>query len=257
MRMRRKSQWSLRQLTRVSVPMFTLAILLALIAGNMQMQTMGANNLALVANAGPDQTGPGPSPVNVQFDGSRSTGDIVSYKWVNQWGQLRAEGASPVIEVNFGHQNAKPGTTRTFTLIVQDAAGNTAEDKVVITLGKKDDTANRDPIVGSTFTGTTYAYSVSSGGKYVFQFIDVGFLTEKGRWHVGNNHSNVNRPQVTCHAGTHWQIDPGDGTVLDDGCIGAADVIGGDIVATITLANSEPYVFSGASMSINEHIAKE
>jgi hypothetical protein len=265
--------------------LYSLVILLALIVVS-QIPTTGASAPAPVANAGPDQTVSGPSPVNVQFDGSGSTGEIVSYKWFNQWGQLRAEGVSPVIEVNFGRKNAKPGTTRAFTLIVQDAAGNSAKDKVVITLGKKDDTANQDPIVGSTFTGTTYTYSVSDASRYVFQFIDVGFLTEKGQWYVGNNHSNVQRPQVTCHLGTHWQTDPGDGTVLDDGCIGAADVIVGigieavamgiepqydatglvrswqvsyqsDTVATITLADSEPYVFSGASMSINERIEKE
>ena len=79
---------------------------------------MQAQTETLSADAGLDQTVPGLSPVNVQFDGSRSTGEIVSYKWFNQWGQLRAEGESPVIEVNFGRRNAKPGTARTFTLVV-------------------------------------------------------------------------------------------------------------------------------------------
>jgi hypothetical protein len=86
------------------------------------------------ADAGPDQTVPGPSPVNVQFDGSGSTGDIVSYKWYNQWGLLRAEGVTPDIEVNFGYDNPQPGTTRTFTLVVEDSQGNTAQDQVTITL---------------------------------------------------------------------------------------------------------------------------
>ena len=37
--------------------------------------------LPVTASAGPDQTVPGPSPVAVQFDGSRSTGGIVTYRW--------------------------------------------------------------------------------------------------------------------------------------------------------------------------------
>jgi hypothetical protein len=90
----------------------------------------------LTANAGPDQTVPGPGPVAVQFDGSGSTGDIVSYQWYNQWGLLLAEGATPVIEVNFGRTDPQPGTQRTFTLVVADSQGNTAEDQVTITLGE-------------------------------------------------------------------------------------------------------------------------
>jgi hypothetical protein len=89
----------------------------------------------LEAKAGPDQTVPGPSPVDVQFDGSGSTGDIVSYQWYNQLGDLRAEERAPVIKVNFG-RNPKPGATRTFTLVVEDSQGNKAEDEVTITLGE-------------------------------------------------------------------------------------------------------------------------
>jgi len=58
----------------------------------------GGGATDLVANAGPDQTVPGPSPVAVQFDGSGSTGDIVSYQWYNQYGLLLAEEVAPVIE---------------------------------------------------------------------------------------------------------------------------------------------------------------
>jgi hypothetical protein len=90
----------------------------------------------ITANAGPDQTVSGPSPVAVQFDGSGSTGDIVSYKWYNQYGLLLAEEATPVIEVNFGYEDPQPGTTRTFTLVVADSQGNTAQDEVTITLGE-------------------------------------------------------------------------------------------------------------------------
>src|SRR5918996_2556779 len=87
----------------------------------------------VTADARPDHTLPGPSPVEVQFDGSGSTGDIISYKWINQFGQVRAEEVSPTFEVNFG-QNPQPGTTRTFTLEVADAEGNTDTDTVTITL---------------------------------------------------------------------------------------------------------------------------
>jgi hypothetical protein len=95
---------------------------------------------SLVANAGADQTVSGSSPVAVQFDGSGSTGDIVSYHWYNQWGLLRAEGVAPVIDVNFGYTDPQPGTVRTFTLVVEDSQGNTAQDEVIITLGETADT---------------------------------------------------------------------------------------------------------------------
>jgi hypothetical protein len=91
----------------------------------------------LVANAGPDQTVPGPSPVDVQFDGSGSTGDIVSYQWhdYDEEGAVLAEGVTPVITVDFG-QDPQPGTQRIFTLMVTDSQGNTAQDAVTITLGE-------------------------------------------------------------------------------------------------------------------------
>jgi hypothetical protein len=101
----------------------------------------------LVANAGPDQTVSGPSPVNVQFDGSGSTGDIVRYQWYNQWGLLRAEGVTPVIEVNFGHKDPQPGTQRTLTLVVEDSQGNTARDQVTITLGETESSDTEPPTV--------------------------------------------------------------------------------------------------------------
>jgi hypothetical protein len=93
----------------------------------------------LVANAGHDQTVPGSSPVAVQFDGSGSTGDIVRYQWYNQWGLLRAEGVAPLIDVNFGYNDPQPGTKRTFTLVVEDSQGNTAQDEVTITLGETEE----------------------------------------------------------------------------------------------------------------------
>jgi hypothetical protein len=101
--------------------------------------TDGGGEPDLIANAGPDQTVPGPSPVTVQLDGSGSTGDIVSYKWYNQYGLLRAEGVAPVIDVNFGYDDPQPGTARTFTLVVADSQGNTAQDEVTITLGETEE----------------------------------------------------------------------------------------------------------------------
>jgi hypothetical protein len=91
----------------------------------------------VTADAGPDQTVPGPSPVEVQFDGSGSTGDIISYRWINQFGGVRAEEVSPTFEVDFG-QDPQPGATRTFTLEVADAEGNTDTDTVTITLAAPD-----------------------------------------------------------------------------------------------------------------------
>jgi hypothetical protein len=49
---------------------------------------------------------------------------------------LRAEGVTPVILVNFGNDDPQPGTQRTFTLVVEDSEGNTAEDEITITLGE-------------------------------------------------------------------------------------------------------------------------
>jgi hypothetical protein len=201
---------------------------------------------SLVANAGEDQTVPGPSPVEVQFDGTGSTGDIVSYKWVNQYGLLRAEGATPVIEVNFGHrENPKPGTQRTFSLVVEDANGNTDEDQVVITLGETPADGEEpppvtpappapprppappqgDPLIGNAFNGTTF-YSDD-----LQENLTVGFLTNKKQWYVG-----VGLPDsgtgttVECHYGTLWKAneDAGYSTGHDTGCAGHLDSISRD-----------------------------
>jgi hypothetical protein len=118
----------------------------------------------LVANAGPDQTVPGPSPVNVQFDASGSTGDIVRYQWYNQWGLLRAEGVTPVMEVNFGYTDPQPGTQRTFTLVVEDSQGNTAQDQVTITLGETEESDTQPPTISWVKpVGTGESYPATSG----------------------------------------------------------------------------------------------
>jgi hypothetical protein len=129
-----------------------------------QVTEPGEGETDLVANAGPDQTVPGPSPVNVQFDGSGSTGDIVRYQWYNQWGLLRAEGVTPVIEVNFGYTDPQPGTQRTLTLVVEDSQGNTAQDQVTITLGETEESDTEPPTVSwMKPVGNRGVYPTASG----------------------------------------------------------------------------------------------
>jgi hypothetical protein len=260
----------------------SLVVFLALVVVGTQL-SWRAEAQALEANAGADQTVPGPSPVAVQFNGSGSTGNIASYRWLNQWGQLRAEGESPIIEVNFGYKNPQPGTTRTFSLVVTDAAGTDVQDAVTVTLGSPekpppdetpppDDPANRDPLIGSVFTGSTYIYEVSDANMYVFQHIDVGILVDQGQWYVGNNHPAVATAQVVCHVGVPWRTDPGDGSVWDDGCTGPARaggtlellpqqfsngqhtwqvVLDGVTVATISQADAEIYALSSVMQFVD------
>jgi hypothetical protein len=118
----------------------------------------------LTANAGADQTVPGPSPVAVQFDGSGSTGDIVRYLWYNQYGLLRAEGVTPVIDVNFGYTDPQPGTQRTFTLVVEDSQGNTVQDEVTITLGEIEESDTEPPTISWVKpVGNDAVYQAASG----------------------------------------------------------------------------------------------
>jgi hypothetical protein len=105
--------------------------------------------------------------VEVQFDGSNSShgrfGEdygIVSYKWYNQWGLRRAEGQAPTFEVNFGHDDPKPGTERRLQLVVEDTEGNTDEDWVKITLADKADSSQEH-------TGTI-TVNPGSEGDYTF-----------------------------------------------------------------------------------------
>jgi hypothetical protein len=73
----------------------SLVILLAVVMVSIQPPT--AKAATLTAHAGADQTVLGPSPVEVLFDGSKSVGSFAnehSYRWFNQWGELRAEGPS-------------------------------------------------------------------------------------------------------------------------------------------------------------------
>jgi hypothetical protein len=151
-----------------------------------QFEIYGEAETNLTANAGPDQTVPGPSPVAVQFDGSGSTGDIVRYQWYNQYGLLLAEGATPVIEVNFGHTDPQPGTQRTFTLVVADSQGNTAEDQITITLRETESSDTEPPTVSWVKPeGNRGVYPTTSGtiGLEVSVSDNVGIeLVELWRW---------------------------------------------------------------------------
>jgi hypothetical protein len=125
-----------RQIAR---KVFGLAVVVLLVSmlGVSQIRMAGAQEGSgqLQASAGPDQTVPGPSPVDVEFDGSGSTGPIVEFRWINQFGQVRSRSEAAVIAIDFG-KNPKPGAKRTFTLEVTDPEGHTSKDQVTITLGE-------------------------------------------------------------------------------------------------------------------------
>jgi hypothetical protein len=83
---------------------------------------VGAQEAALVADAGPDQTVPGPSPVMVTFNGSASSGDILLFEWRDEGGVSLGEGANPTFEVSFDQK-----MSRTFTLVIMDASKFTCD----------------------------------------------------------------------------------------------------------------------------------
>jgi hypothetical protein len=206
----------------------------------------GSGSCVCSAEAGPDQTVPGPSPVEVQFDGSGSTGDIVSYKWINQFGEVRAEEVSPTFEVNFG-RNPRPGVTRTFTLENADAEGNTDTDTIKITLGEtaKDNEGQGDPAQEQGLTGAEHVYEAWGTGGNV-QSIIVGIL-EDGRWYLaslggGEEYMWGNHARVTCHQGTHWEVKEGN-TIDREGCVGDAAGLG----ELAVLIGNDGWVISGTS----------
>jgi hypothetical protein len=181
-------------------------------------------NQPLVADAGPDQPIPGPSPVIVLFDGGYSQGDVQSCAWYNQWGELRAHTCYVRFAVNFGNNDPKPGTTRTFKLVVTDSEGNTAEDEVTLTLQNPEDVP-LDPLPEnlSSFNGMSFTYD--DGGESHLN-VQMGFFTDKDgkkKWYVGNGSfgEGVFIPRVECHKGTMWYDFQGeDGVKNGEGCVG-------------------------------------
>lgn len=85
----------------------------------------------LIANAGLDrniQDTDGNRRVMVTLDGRSSSGDIVSYSWLNYTGEIRATGPNPTFEVvtNITYDD------RPFTLVVKDASGEESIDTVIV-----------------------------------------------------------------------------------------------------------------------------
>jgi hypothetical protein len=174
---------------------------------------------SLVADAGANQTVPGPGPVSVLLDASGSTGDIVNYRWYNER-DLAGMGKTVMLSVNFGSENSNPGATHTLTLEVEDAEGNTAKDEVVITLGEPGD--SRDNL---DFEGTTWGYDNTSTGTA--QIIKAGIITNKGekRWYISSSGGGLDGShpiaQAECHEGTYWEaFGAEDELHPSEGCIG-------------------------------------
>jgi hypothetical protein len=237
-----------------------------------------AQQPALTVYAGEDQTVNGPSPVDVWFDGCDASGpaDIVNYQWFNQWGELRAEDVTCIVNipVNFG-KDPQPGQTREFTLVVTDAVGNQAQDSVVITLGEVPPPA--DPAHGSRFTGTVYTYINTESGKYRYQFIDAGFLNDQSEWYVSINPIDSPQANVQCFDGVKWEFEQKRGCVGDEtgfssdewvgyidltpvylGLGDSATVIGWDVMigdhtsASIRLADKTSYVLDHSYLVIDQ-----
>ena len=204
---------------------FSLVNLIFIFAGGVtvQMNHAAAQTPQVKANAGPDQTVPGPSPVLVNFNGCASTGEITSSRWINQWREVRATDiCDPQILVTF-HKNAKPGDKRTFTYEIQDQAGHKSTDKVVITLGPANPSGapSGDPAEGHTITGTDHTY-LQWQCEVGWQDFTVGTL-EDGRWYVrsqgvGEDCNWGSAATADCLEGTHW-IRIEDGFTDKEGCV--------------------------------------
>jgi hypothetical protein len=185
---------------------------------------------ACEADAGPDQTVPGPSPVNVRFDGSGSTG-AASYLWLDQFGEALSNDRKRTILVNFG-KDAPAGTTRTFTLEVSDSAGRKDQDQVVITLGKtpgppapppeKEPPAppkSTDPrATASSGAISSYTYKTETGTL----IISTGFLNSQTKWIVAVDRSDYQkRIRVDCDRWKAWR------STHQKGCVGPTSSIKG------------------------------
>ena len=176
-----------------------------------------------------------------------------------------------------GQEKSATLTTESTAKPVEDIAGNTSDDEVVITLGKGKETPPKvDPIISSTFTGTYY-YSDDAQ-----QTLVAGFLTDKNQWYVRITQLDQSTAQVECHFGEHWQNDNLEGSypVYNQGCVGDLEVISSDpsisgvmeptpiyegklitgwavglgysAVASITFGEGQVYKFAGSSVVRNQ-----
>jgi hypothetical protein len=230
---------------------FGLVLLLAGIAHIVPSDsTVEAHPDVLAANAGPDQTVVGPSPVMVQFDGSGSQPssgcpEIDSYKWYNQWGDLRAEGVAPIFEVNFGHQDSKPGTSRTFTLVVEDCAdepphhGVSHADEVTITLSEEesqppppDDWESHSENISVGYDGNgdhsfsyyEVVYEVHTGDDVEYLTFQGGIIdTERQDYSYVYYTSSHGNATIDCHSNIG---NPDDSPMWDFGELAGAGCIG-------------------------------
>jgi hypothetical protein len=209
----------------------------------------------VTADAGPDQTVPGPSPVMVSFD---ATPDDSNYRceWRNQWNHLRSSECDTSFEVSFGRKNPKVGTKRHFTLLVWDTNNTSknqkpARDKVTITLGKTQ--GAEDPLDSSAFANLT-TYSFEEVGASDLQHIDIAFL-EGNRFYIRSNSTQLTPAAVKCHntLAEHWSAAEGRGSAEGstvEGCIGDRDFFDSEIIGITPRYEGEVitswYVWSGA-----------
>lgn len=213
--------------------LFSLLLFLAVVGGlGYIWETSAQEADQLTADAGPDQTVAGPSPVMVHFLGKANTEEF-NCVWFNQWDRIRANGCDVTFPVNFGNKEAKPGTTRSFLLDVSrpDGTGGSAYDWVTITLG--DATAAptatptptpeppADPAEGHTVNGMKNTYELWGCGGNT-QDIIVGTFDD-GRWYVQSTGAGEdciwgNAAIAECFMGLHWQRIE-DGVTDKEGCV--------------------------------------
>jgi hypothetical protein len=156
----------------------------------------------------------------------------------------------------------------------QQEEGNVDTDQMTVTLS--DNPIQGDPLIGSTFSGTTF-YSDDFQEN-----LTAGFLTDKKEWYVGIGVPDGAATTVECHFGIHWQADEDASysTGSDIGCVGDLGEISQDptirglmepspvyegelitgwtvnmfdsLVATITFAEGKAYQFGGSSIFLEQ-----
>lgn len=258
--------------------LFSLLLFLAVVGGlGYIWETSAQEADQLTADAGPDQTVAGPSPVMVHFLGKANTEEF-NCVWFNQWDRIRANGCDVTFAVNFGNKEAKPGTTRSFLLDVSrpDGTGGSAYDWVTITLG--DSTAvppstptptptpeppAGDPRLGTSFSGVSTSYR--NADNTAWQSIEAGFLND-AQWYV----YVVGSASVNCRLGQSWAEANKNGCVGDisvisdkrlvgvtpiilDGQVASWQVWAGDqVLADITPTDGITYLFEGSYAAVNQ-----